>query len=180
MQRSEFAPTTMAAASGWNQAGRGLSKEYPPMIWSPPVLWTVIGLALIALEALLPGLVILFFGIGALITALACLAFGLETSHQLVVFALSSLVSLATLRGTLKKIFQGRSQAAREQLSRMQSFVGVDGVVTEAIPLNGSGRIRVRGSFYTAVAGSPVAVGEAVRIVEDTRGDHSVFKVEKL
>jgi membrane protein implicated in regulation of membrane protease activity len=150
------------------------------MPWSPPVLWTVIGLALIALEALLPGLVILFFGIGALVTALASLAFGLEATHQLLVFAVASLCSLAALRGTLKKIFQGRSRAAREQLARMQSFVGVDGVVTEEVPRNGTGRIKVRGSFYAAVADSPVAVGEAVRIAEDIHGDNSVFKVEKL
>ena len=150
------------------------------MHWSPPALWSVVGLVLVALEAVHPAFVLAFFGVGAFITALASLVFDLETSHQLVLFAVASAVCLFTLRRWLKNIFYGYGKAARQEFAELQSFIGLDAQVTEAIAANGTGRIKVRGSFYAAVSDQPVNVGEHVRIVEDPRGDHSIFKVVKL
>ena len=150
------------------------------MSWSPPVVWSVVGLVLIALEAVHPAFVLLFFGVGALITALASLVFDLSPSHRLVLFAVASIVTLFTLRRSLKNIFYGHSKAAQKEFAELQSFIGVDGEVTEAIARNGEGRIKVRGSFYAAVSEEPVHAGERVRIVEDPRGDHSLFRVVKL
>ena len=150
------------------------------MHWSPPALWSVIGLTLIVLEALHPAFVLVFFGVGALVTALASLVFALSSSHQLVLFTVASIVTLFSLRRWLKNIFYGHSKAAQKEFAALQSFVGVDGEVTEAIAQNGEGRIKVRGSFYTAVSDLPIAPGERARIVEDPRGDHSVFKVVKI
>lgn len=149
------------------------------MIWSPPVLWTVAGLALIALEALVPGLVIMFFGVGALITALACLLLDLSWAAQLVLFACASVLSLLTLRSTLAKVFQGRQRQDREQVESIGSLVGADAVVTEAIEAEGAGRVKLRGSFYTATSGEALAVGQRVRVVDDPGGDHSFLRVEK-
>jgi membrane protein implicated in regulation of membrane protease activity len=150
------------------------------MSWSPPVVWSVAGLVLIALEAVHPAFVLVFFGVGALITALVSLVFDISSSHQLVLFAVASIATLFFLRRWLKNIFYGHSRAAQKEFAALQSFIGIDGEVTEAIVQNGEGRIKVRGSFYTAVSDQPIRAGERARIVEDPRGDHSVFKVVKI
>lgn len=149
------------------------------MIWSPPVLWTVAGLALIALEALVPGLIIMFFGVGALITALACLLMDLSWAAQVVIFACASVLCLVTLRGTLAKVFQGRQRQDQEQVESIGSLVGADAVVTEAIEAGGTGRVKLRGSYYTATSDEALAVGQRVRVVTDQGGDHSLLTVEK-
>ena len=149
------------------------------MEWSPPVIWSVLGLALIALEAVTPGLVIVFFGIGALMTALAALYFDMDASRQFIVFACSSLVSLALLRGWLRKLFQGRAREDEVQVAGMESLIGATGVVSEAIPQGGTGRVKLRGTFYSATSSQELAVGEAVRVEADPRGDHSELVVAK-
>jgi len=150
------------------------------MHWSPPALWSVIGLALIALEAAHPAFVLVFFGVGALITALVSLVFDISSSHQLVLFAVASIVTLFSLRRWLKNVFYGHSRTAQREFAELQSFIGSEGEITEAIAQNGEGRIKVRGSFYTAVSDLPIRSGERARIVEDPRGDHSVFKVVRI
>lgn len=149
------------------------------MSWTPPAVWTVIGLALLALEAAVPGLVVMFFGLGALLTALAALLFSMDIPAQLLVFAVSSVACLLTLRGAVKRVFQGRVGAKDEAVARIDSYLGEAATVTEAIPAGGRGRIKVRGSFYAAFAGEALAPGETVTIVEDVNGDHTLFKVEK-
>jgi membrane protein implicated in regulation of membrane protease activity len=149
------------------------------MTWTPPAVWSVIGLALLALEAAAPGLVVIFFGLGALTTALAALLFSIDLPAQLLVFAVSSVACLLTLRGGVKRVFQGRVGAKDEAVTRIDSFLGETATVTEAIPAGGRGRIKARGSFYAASAGEALAPGETVAIVEDVNGDHTLFKVEK-
>lgn len=149
------------------------------MTWTPPAVWTVIGLALLALEAAAPGLVVMFFGLGALLTALAALLFDLGVPAQFLVFAVSSVACLLTLRGAVKRVFQGRVGGKDEAMTRIDSFLGETATVTEAIDAGGRGRIRARGSFYAAFAQEALAPGETVTIVEDVNGDHTLFKVEK-
>lgn len=149
------------------------------MIWSPPVLWAVAGLVLIALEALVPGLVLMFFGLGALATALACMMTELSFAAQLVFFACASIVSLVTLRGMLRKVFQGRQRQDQEQVDSLNTFVGASAVVTETIPVGGVGRIKLRGSFYSATSLAHIDVGQPVVVVQDGGEDHSLLTVEK-
>jgi len=150
------------------------------MHWSPPAVWSVVGLALILLEAVHTAFVLVFFGVGALITALVSLVFDISWAWQLVIFAAASIGSLFLLRRWLKNIFYGHTKVAQKEFVESQSFINVVGEVTEAIAQNGEGRIKVRGSFYTAVSDHPIGAGERARIVEDPRGDHSVFKVVRV
>jgi len=48
----------------------------------PAVIWFLIGLGLLLLELVLPGLVILFFGAGAWVTALACVLHDFNLNWQ--------------------------------------------------------------------------------------------------
>ena len=70
----------------------------------PEVIWFIIGLALLISEFILPGVVIIFFGIGAWVTTIFILIFGISLNYQLVVFISTSLLSLALLRNFIDAI----------------------------------------------------------------------------
>ncbi|MFZ0280832.1 MAG: NfeD family protein, partial [Bacteroidales bacterium] len=59
----------------------------------PEMIWFIIGLVLFLLELVLPGFVIFFFGVGAWITALLCLIANPGINLQVVVFAVTSVLS---------------------------------------------------------------------------------------
>lgn len=145
---------------------------------SPAVIWALAGVACIVLEALFPGLIILFFGLGALLTAGATALFGLFLEQQLLVFVVTTLGTLLSLRNLFRTVFRGAGKGGEHLDARLGNYVGEAGVVTEAIPAGGSGRVKVRGSFYTATASADLPVGQAVKVVADTYGDHTLFVVE--
>jgi len=147
---------------------------------SPAVAWALAGLLFIALEAVVPGLVIVFFGLGALATSLATALLGLSAESQLLLFAASSVGSLLGLRRLFRKTFQGEARPENQLQQRLEDFVGEAAVVTEAIPEGGAGRIKLRGSFYAAVAQVPIPAGAAVKVAADVHGDHSLFEVVTL
>ena len=148
------------------------------MNWSGPVFWMVAGLVLFALEAYSFTLFFLFFGFGAVLTSLLTWLFAVPTEWQFIFFCAASLISLASLRGSLKKITMERSSKADEGMRRMDSFLNEIALVSEPIPANGFGRVKARGSFFNATAKVAIEAGQIVVIIEDTRPDHSLFTVE--
>ena len=88
----------------------------------PAVIWFLIGLGLLLLELVLPGLVILFFGVGAWITALVCALTDINLNWQIFIFLVASLLGLVLLRRYLKKRFFGR--ADKETQDQLEEFIG--------------------------------------------------------
>jgi len=68
----------------------------------PEVLWFVIGVLLLISEFFIPGLIIGFFGAGAIVTAFFSFFFNISVSVQLAIFIVASLISLFSLRKYLK------------------------------------------------------------------------------
>ncbi|EDY83597.1 Nodulation efficiency protein D [Verrucomicrobiia bacterium DG1235] len=86
----------------------------------PAVLWLIAGIVLIIAEFLIPGLVIVFFGMGALVVSLLCyMGVVTETSAQLLWFTGLSLVFLFGLRWLFKGWFVGQSadEGNRDEMS---------------------------------------------------------------
>ena len=71
----------------------------------PAVIWFLIGLGLLLLDLALPGLVILFFGTGAWVTALVCALADISLNVQILIFLVASLLGLVLLRKYLKNRF---------------------------------------------------------------------------
>jgi membrane protein implicated in regulation of membrane protease activity len=63
----------------------------------PAMVWFLIGLILIVSEFAVPGLVIIFFGLGAWAAALALLAIDMSLFFQIVIFLVVSITSLLVL-----------------------------------------------------------------------------------
>jgi membrane protein implicated in regulation of membrane protease activity len=114
------------------------------------------------LELAVSGLVLFFFGLGALVTALLALLFPMGVALQLIVFAIASLACLFGLRRLLKPVFAGR---ARRAGTSTDGIIGSEGKVTEAISPEEAGRIVVNGTGWKAESEESIEAGRAVVVV---------------
>ncbi len=119
--------------------------------------WAVAGVACIGLEMLIPGFVIFFFGVGALVTALCSLIpFVHDTVWlQMLLFVLFSSLSIVFLRKKFKETFYG-SVFEKKDTATDEYGVGETCEVVEPVSQVVSGRIRFRGTTWTAVLAKSV------------------------
>ena len=78
-----------------------------------PLIWLIAGLLMIGAEFIIPGFVIFFFGVGAIIlSGLTWLIPGLQSNYllQFIIWIASSGLTLAFLRKFFSKIFKGKEQ----------------------------------------------------------------------
>ena len=130
--------------------------------------WFLLGLALFLSELALPGFIIMFFGIGAWITAL-CIWLGVANAFntQLVIFLGSSLLSLVLFRRQGKKYFQGRVSGIVDDVKKLDDVKGERAIVVEDIALATlSGKVEFHGTNWVAVAEHEIKKGTPVEILE--------------
>jgi len=120
------------------------------MFLSPPFLWSLLGLLLIAAEMFIPGFVIFFFGSGAIITGfLTVLIPGLSSNFALqgIIWILSSVFSFTFFRKKFSKIFRGTV------LNKdIDTDLGHTVKVIEAITPGKPGRVRYQGTSWKAIS----------------------------
>ncbi|RKX88290.1 MAG: NfeD family protein [Spirochaetes bacterium] len=120
------------------------------MFLSPPFLWSLLGLLLIAAEMFIPGFVIFFFGSGAIITGfLSILVPGLSSNFALqgLIWILSSVFSFGFFRKKFAKIFRGTLLN-----KEINSDLGHTVKVIEAITPEKPGRVRFQGTSWKAIS----------------------------
>jgi membrane protein implicated in regulation of membrane protease activity len=136
------------------------------LIKNPVLIWFILGAMLLLVELFLPGLVIFFFGIGAIITALAVwLIPSLPLSIQLLVFLITSLVSLFLLRNKFSSILVGRDKTAGTSDEFLEGYIGKTAVVVEDIRPGIEGKVEFRGSWWKAKADVEIKTAEHVEII---------------
>ena len=101
-----------------------------PIFSRPEVIWFIVGLGLFLLELVLPGFVIFFFGVGAWITALLCLIANPGINLQVIVFAVTSVLSLLALRKMIQKRFFYPKQEHSDDVE--DEFTGREGVAVSS------------------------------------------------
>lgn len=143
----------------------------------PEVIWFLIGLALLLLEFIMPGLVIFFFGVGACIVALVCLLTDISINVQLVIFIVSSVLSLLLLRRWLKGMFMGHVVSKQDLKANLEEFVGQKAVVKEKILPKAGGKVEFRGTNWVAEADEEIAEGTVVEIIGK---DNITLKVKAI
>jgi membrane protein implicated in regulation of membrane protease activity len=143
----------------------------------PELIWFLIGLLLLLAEFAIPGLIILFFGIGAWIVAVTCLVAAPSLNVQLGVFIGSSVLSLLLLRSWLKGLFMGHVTGKQDLTHDLNEFVGERAVVTQAIGPKRPGKVELHGTHWTAEADTEILEGTAVEIVAK---DSLTLKVKTL
>ncbi|MBN2843818.1 MAG: NfeD family protein [Sedimentisphaerales bacterium] len=130
------------------------------------VVWFLLGVLMIFCEMFMPGLVIIFFGAGAILTALCCMLLGVSLNVQLVIFGVSSVVMLLLLRNTVKKVFVGQKvREGSEMPASISEFIGSRGTVVEKIDARLGGRIELNGSEWKAQSQQEIAAGMPVVVI---------------
>jgi len=117
--------------------------------------WTILGIALLALEVVTPGgLVALFFGVAALVVA-PLAALGLPPTLQWALFSIGSVASLALFRRRLSTRMDRRG-------GPIDTFVGEQAVLLTDVPAGGEGKAELRGSSWVArvASGIPLKAGQ--------------------
>lgn len=136
--------------------------------------WLVSGLTMMLAELLIPGFVVFFFGVGAVITAGVTYLFpGLSPAYQGFLFALVSVGALLVGRRWL--VEKSAIRRGRDNLD--DEWVGAVAEVCETIEPPAPGRVMLRGVSWGAEAQTPLAVGTKVRVVAR---ENITLKVEAL
>lgn len=130
----------------------------------PELIWFIIGLVLFLLELVVPGFVIFFFGFGAWITALVCLITNPGTNLQIVIFAVTSVLSLLALRKMIQKKFfysKGeRSEAVEDE------FTGKEALAITNFSPGKKGKVEFKGTSWDSESKSVINEGQTVIIIE--------------
>lgn len=128
-------------------------------------LWLCAGVIMIIAEFVLPGLVICFFGAGAVIVSLLCAFFPeLSLAWQLIIFAVSAVLLIIAVRRIAPGIFKG--SAATRNISDIDNDDIVNATamtvaeITPAVP----GKVEFRGTLWDASADESISAGTPVII----------------
>lgn len=147
------------------------------MSLSPALIWFLVGVAFLIAEMLIPGFILIFFTAGSWIVGLAILLFEIDLTTQVIVFTVSSLILLFTLRKYSIKTFKGDTPEKVDD-TYAESKIGKTAIVTKAITPSIPGEIKVMGSFWRAVADSEIDEGQSVVIEKQDSEDGLTFKVK--
>jgi len=133
-------------------------------MFNPSFWWVLVGVGLMICEFAVPGLILFFFGLGALVTALLVWLLPMSLTMQLAVFAVASLVSLFGLRRLLKSIFTGRATAVNAD-ALSEGMAGEECEVSEAIAPDSPGKVMLHGTAWKAESEESLEPGQAVTVV---------------
>ncbi|WP_018410619.1 NfeD family protein [Methyloversatilis thermotolerans] len=148
--------------------------------------WLVIGLALIAIEITAPGMVLLWFGVGALgVALLLALIPALSLVAQLLIWSATSCALLVlwfrVFRNSRARTLAGTSSG---------DVLGEIGLLTRDIAAFGRGQVRFQkpllgADLWDCIADEPLAAGERVKVaaiegsllkvarIHHSRGEHA-------
>ena len=127
------------------------------------VFWLVAMVVLLIIEAAVPGLISIWFAIGALAALISAL-FHAPVWLQLVWFLAVSILTLVLTRPLVKKYVNSRTTPTNADMG-----IGKDAVVTERIDnLHAKGAVLLDGKTWTARMNNEMQkaeVGETVRVL---------------
>ncbi len=123
-------------------------------------IWTILGVLLLVAEILAVSFFFMFFGVGALATALfTYLGICPDLFSQLVVFALVSVSSILLFRKQVLELFHKKGENFKE-------IIDEKATVSTEIPQNGTGKVFYRGADWLAesIDNQAIASGVTVKI----------------
>jgi inner membrane protein len=124
-----------------------------------PWSWLILGLVLIGLEIVAPGIFLIWLGIAAILTG--CLDYGLDLSWQVASVTFAGLALVSVLAG--RALTRPRGEDDPSLNRRGEALVGRRFALDQPI-VSGEGRIRVDDTVWRVV-GPDLPAGTAVRVL---------------
>ena len=127
-------------------------------------IWLLGGIIGILLELLLPGLIVLFFGCGAVLTGLVAWIFpSLMLNGQLIVFTISSVALLLIFRRMLKNKFFHKNNTPEPIEEIDTEFIGKTAKALSTFE-QGRGKVEFKGTSWEAISQDSIQEGDLVII----------------
>ncbi len=138
-------------------------------------LWVYAGLLLMLAELLVPGFIMVFFGLAATSVGFLRFLFGesFSPSWQLAAFSVFSVLYILLLRRWLKAVFTGGKVDADTDFDN--EYVGRLGKIVDAVNPPVPGRVLIGDSEWKAVSDAPIPQGADVKVISQ---NNLTMKVE--
>jgi len=145
------------------------------------LIWFLIGVGFSIAEFIIPTFIMFFFAIGAVIVSIVTACFDLSINSQIILFALSSVISLVLLRNYMKNIFKGDESKGKDKYfdNSIDSNKNI-AIVSKTIQPNNFGEIKYKGTFYKAQSKNSINEGKKVKVVSKGDEQGSFFTVEEI
>ncbi|TGM62485.1 NfeD family protein [Leptospira meyeri] len=141
-----------------------------------PYVWIFLGLTLLFSEFLLPGTFVMFLGIGAIFTGILARLMPMEFYSQVIVWVLSSLVSILVGGTFVKRFF--KSESSVDPFVKDDFLNQIVPVEMDILVQRHGGKIRFQGTLWDAVSNdSKITKGNYVRILSR---ENLTFTVERV
>ena len=139
--------------------------------YNAAVLWFIAGFIFFLLEFAIPGLILFFFAVGAWIVAILSLFYDFSINTQLVIFLVSSLLTILLFRKWVKKMIWSKKLPTELE----DEFIGKTGKAESAIGPGENGKVNFKGTVWDARSEDTIETGEAVTIT----GNESILLIVK-
>ena len=149
------------------------------MSFSASLIWFLVGVVFLVSELFLPGFILIFFTAGCWVASLSAWLLGVEMTAQVIIFIVSSLILLLTLRKYSLKTFKGTTRDDVDD-QYTESKIGKTGIVSKKIAPHVPGEVKVMGSFWRAIAEIDIDEGQSVIIESQDSEGGLTFKVKLL
>lgn len=133
------------------------------MFAKPELFWFFIGLGLLLAELVIPGFFIIFFGIGAWITALVCLIWEPSVNLQMIIFAGTSILALLGLRKMIQKRLFYKTEGDSAGIE--DEFTGKEAVAATDFGQDLTGKVHFKGTTWMAESKFPIREGQRIIII---------------
>jgi membrane protein implicated in regulation of membrane protease activity len=135
------------------------------MLFQPYMIWFMVGLVLILSEFALPGIILIFIGLGAWLAAFtAWMEWTPTLASQMTVFTVGSLVFLLGLRRFFTEWFMGLSKNG-DARDAEEEFAGKEVKVVSAIASGRDGKVEFKGASWNARSDDSLEPGSIAIIV---------------
>ena len=147
------------------------------LIFSPWLVWFLVGIAVMLAELAVPGFVIIFFGLGCLGAAAVAVFAPDAYSAQVAAFLIVSIASLITLRKVAIRVFVGYSEGPEtEDFGNVP--VGARITLDQDLEAGRIGRVRFRGAMWDAVSEDRIPAGSDAEITGVDKANRSCLKIK--
>lgn len=128
------------------------------------VNWFTVGIILIILEMLLPGMFLMWFGVSALLVGVITLIITMSMNAELILFAITSVLSVITVILIMRKVSPNTQSTVTQNLNqaRGSEFIGMTFTLDSKV-INHEGKINI-GDTAWLIKGPDAEAGTHIEI----------------